>query len=55
MEAAKPEVSKGKTFTAIWIIPLVALVLGAWMVVHAFMTEGPEIEIEFHWGKTSVE
>jgi paraquat-inducible protein B len=47
MAAAKPEVSKGKTFTAIWIIPLVALLLGAWMVVHAFMTEGPEIEIEF--------
>ena len=38
---AKPEVSKGKKFTAIWIIPLVALVLGAWMVAYTYMTEGP--------------
>ncbi len=44
---AKPEVSKGKKFTAIWIIPLVALVLGAWMVAYTYMTEGPEIRVHF--------
>jgi len=51
MTAAKPEVSRGKKLTAIWIIPLVAVVLGIWMVVYTFMTEGPEIEITF---KTAV-
>ena len=44
---AKPEVSKGKKFTAIWIIPVTALVLGAWMVAYTYMTEGPEIRIHF--------
>jgi paraquat-inducible protein B len=47
MAAAKPEVTKIKTFTAIWIIPVVALVLGAWLVAYNFLTEGPEIEITF--------
>ena len=47
MTAAKPEVSKKKSFTAIWIIPVVALAMGAWMVAQSFLTEGPEIEIIF--------
>jgi paraquat-inducible protein B len=51
MAAAKPEITQGKKLTAIWIAPLVAVVLGIWMVVFTFMTEGPEIEIAF---KTAV-
>ena len=49
--AAKPEVTRGKKLTAIWIIPLVAVVLGIWMVAHTYLNEGPEIEITF---KTAV-
>ncbi len=51
MTAAKPEITQGKKLTAIWIVPLVAVVLGIWMVVFTFMTEGPEIEIRL---KTAV-
>ena len=51
MTAAKPEITQGKKLTAIWIVPVVAVVLGIWMVVYTFMTEGPEIEIRF---KTAV-
>lgn len=47
MNEAKPEVSRGRGISPIWIIPIVAVVLGLWMVVHTFMTEGPEIEIRF--------
>jgi len=47
METAQPEIRKGRSFNAIWLIPLIAIVLGAWMVVHTWMTEGPEIEIAF--------
>ena len=47
MTTAQPEIRKGKSFNAIWLIPLLAVVLGAWMVVHAWMTEGPEIELAF--------
>jgi paraquat-inducible protein B len=48
MTAAKPETTKGKKLTAIWIIPIVAAVLGAWMVVYTYMTEGPEIRVTFN-------
>lgn len=60
MTAAKPEITQGKKLTAIWIIPLVAVVLGVWMVIYTYMTEGPEIEIAFETasgleaGKTQV-
>lgn len=48
MAAAKPEVSKGKKFTAIWIIPLAAVIIGAWMVVWTYLHEGPEIRVRFN-------
>ena len=60
MPAAKPEITRGKIFTAIWIIPLVAVVLGIWMVAYTYLNEGPEIEITFNTaigleaGKTKV-
>ena len=60
MDEATPEVSRGRGISPIWIIPLVALVLGLWMVVHTFMSEGPDIEIRFNTaegleaGKTKV-
>ena len=47
MTTAKPEVSKGRKFTAIWIIPITAVVIGAWMVAWTYLTEGPEIRITF--------
>lgn len=47
MTTAQPEIRKGKTFNPIWLIPVIAAVLGVWMVVHSWMTEGPEIQIAF--------
>lgn len=47
MTTATAEVKKGKTFSAIWIIPITAVLLGAWMVYHTYSTEGPEIRITF--------
>ncbi|MEP6357819.1 MAG: intermembrane transport protein PqiB [Halioglobus sp.] len=47
MTTAKPDIRKGKTFNPIWIIPLLALVLGAYMIVHTWMTKGPEITVAF--------
>jgi paraquat-inducible protein B len=47
MTTAQPEVKEGRGFNAIWIIPVVALLLGIYMVIHTWMTEGPEITIAF--------
>lgn len=48
MAAAKPETKKGKKLTAVWIIPILAALLGAWMVVYTYLTEGPEIRVTFN-------
>ena len=60
MTTEHAEVSKGRRVSAIWFIPLLALVLGIYMVVHTWMTEGPDITIAFNTasglvaGKTKV-
>lgn len=40
-------VSKSRKISGIWFIPLLALVLGAYVVIHNWMTQGPSIEIAF--------
>jgi paraquat-inducible protein B len=56
----RAEKDQGGGISAIWIIPLLALALGAYMVVYTWMTEGPEITITFNTaeglvaGKTKV-
>ncbi len=32
---------------AIWIVPIIALLLGAWMVLNHYLTRGPEVSITF--------
>ncbi len=60
MTTAQAEISKGRKFSGIWLIPLLALVLGIFMVVQKWMNEGPDIEIAFktadglEQGKTKV-
>lgn len=60
MKTEQAEITQGRKLSGIWIIPLLALVLGLYMVVHTWMTEGPEIEIAFNTadglvqGKTKV-
>jgi paraquat-inducible protein B len=48
MTTAQPEIRKDRAFNPIWLIPVIAVVLGVWMVVHSWMTEGPEIQIAFN-------
>jgi paraquat-inducible protein B len=54
------DIRQGRKLSGIWIIPLLALVLGLYMVIHTWLTEGPEIEIAFstasglEQGKTKV-
>jgi paraquat-inducible protein B len=41
------EIGQGRSFSDIWIIPLIALLLGVYMVVHTWLTEGPTITVAF--------
>ena len=47
MPTEHAQVSKSRKISGIWFIPLLALVLGAYMVLHNWMTQGPNIEIAF--------
>jgi paraquat-inducible protein B len=60
MTDMKPTIDKKKRLSVIWILPLVALAIGVWMVVHTKMSKGPVITIAFETaegvvaGKTKV-
>lgn len=47
MADAKPKLSVRRRISPIWIVPLVALLLGVWMLVYSYRNQGPEIEIVF--------
>ena len=47
MSNAEAKISKRRKFSGIWVIPVVAVLIGAWMVVYSFMNEGPHIKIRF--------
>lgn len=42
-----PHVSRRPTLPLVWIVPLLALAVGGWMVFREFSNRGPEITIEF--------
>ena len=48
---ATPKISRTPALPLVWIVPVVALAVGGWMVFHEFRNRGPEIAIEFTDGK----
>lgn len=46
-----PRISRGRSLPLIWIVPLIALAVGGWMVFREFRHRGPEITIEFPEGQ----
>jgi paraquat-inducible protein B len=49
-----PKISRVTSLPLIWIVPLIALLLGGWLIFSAVREHGPEITIEFGDG-TGVE
>ncbi len=47
MADAEATVSQRRTISRIWIVPIVAVLLGIWMVIYTWSTEGPTITITF--------
>jgi paraquat-inducible protein B len=50
MNEAKATVNERRRISAIWLVPIVALVLGIWMVIHTLQSQGPEITVVFSSG-----
>ena len=44
---SSPSISASGGISTIWVIPIVALVIGLWMVVQTKLAEGPDISISF--------
>ena len=49
MTTTKPQakVTSGQSISSIWILPLIAIIIGAWMLYHQWSTQGPLITIQF--------
>jgi paraquat-inducible protein B len=47
MTDAQATVSQRRRISKIWLVPIVALVLGLWMLIYTLQSEGPEITIAF--------
>ncbi|MEM9159552.1 MAG: MlaD family protein, partial [Verrucomicrobiota bacterium] len=47
MSQTTANISKDKRISAIWILPLLVLIIGGWVVFRSILNQGPEIEIEF--------
>src|SRR5258708_20991 len=42
-----PHISRARTFSLVWVVPVIALAVGGWMVFRELSQRGPEITIEF--------
>ncbi len=42
-----PHVSRSSAFSLIWVVPLIAIVIGGWMIFRELHSRGPEITIDF--------
>ena len=45
--AASPEVRRAQRWNVVWVVPLVALLLGGWMLYRNFSTQGPIARVRF--------
>jgi paraquat-inducible protein B len=47
MPEHEAEVSERRAISPIWLVPIVSLLLGVWLVVYTWRNQGPEVEIVF--------
>lgn len=48
--APAPKISRGPRFPAVWLVPIIALGVGGWMVLRELRSRGTEITIHFSSG-----
>ena len=46
-DAATPVIKQGRTFSIVWLVPLIALGIGGWLAYKAITEKGPIITISF--------
>lgn len=48
--SGRAHVGRGPRFSAVWLVPIVAVLIGVWMVYAHWASQGPMIEIRFNSG-----
>ena len=46
-QAARPVLRSGRRVSAVWVVPIVALLLGGWLVIRHFAEQGPVVKVGF--------
>jgi paraquat-inducible protein B len=44
---SEASIQQTRRFSAIWIVPIVALIIGGWTLVQSYLAKGPQVEITF--------
>ena len=47
MADASANISEKRSFSPVWIVPILAVLIGIWMVVYTIQSQGPDITIVF--------
>ncbi|MBJ7395520.1 MAG: intermembrane transport protein PqiB [Akkermansiaceae bacterium] len=45
--AATPQVRQAQRWNIVWVVPIVALLIGAWMIYRSFSSQGPIAQVRF--------
>ena len=46
-ELEQPNIRKTSSWSAIWVLPLLALVIGLWLLWRAFSEAGMDVQVHF--------
>ncbi|HEY5733504.1 MAG TPA: MlaD family protein, partial [Gammaproteobacteria bacterium] len=46
-ELPEPEVSHRRSFSLVWLIPILTILIGGWLTVKTLSEQGPEVTISF--------
>jgi paraquat-inducible protein B len=46
-QIAQPEVRRGRRLSVVWVVPVLALLLGGWLVFRHFSEQGPLVRVDF--------
>ena len=48
---SEAQIEQRRSVSPIWILPLVAVVIGAWLVLQGWLSEGPRVTVSFATGE----
>lgn len=47
IKAARPQLRSAQRWNVVWVVPILAVLIGGWMLYQSYSTKGPEVRIRF--------